>query len=149
MVIPPFIVWQGKSHRESYYKKGGLCEATFAVSESGYMNDKLGFEYMRMHFEPQTRRFGSRCLIVDSHSSHTACKMVKYALDHDIHLICFASKSTHVLQPLDVGCFGILQTTYKRNLSGTFPVEVASHILMVPQYSFKKTPSPQCLSHRF
>ena len=151
IVIPPFIVWQGKSHRESYYKKGGLCKATFAVSESGYMDDELGFEYMRMHFEPQTRGSGSgsRCLIVDGHSSHTAWKMVKYALDHDIHLICLPSKSTLVLQPLNVGCFGVLQTTYERNLSGTFPVEVVSHVLMLPQYIFEKTPSPQCLSHRF
>ena len=122
MVIPPFIVWQGKSHRESYYKKGGFRDATFAVSESGYMDEALGFEYMKMHFEPQTHGSGSpsRCLIVDGHSSHTAWKMVKYALDHDIHLICLPSKSTHVLQPLDVGCFGVLQTTYERNLSGTY-----------------------------
>ena len=122
IVIPPFIVWQGKSHRESYYKKGGFCDATFAVSESGYMDDELGFEYMKMHFEPKTRRSESpsRCLIVDGHSSHTAWKMVKYALDHDIHLICLPSKSTHVLQPLDVGCFGVLQTTYERNLSGMY-----------------------------
>jgi len=44
-------------------------------------------------------------------------RVVKYALDHGIHMICLPSKSTHLLQPLDVGCFGILQTTYERNLN--------------------------------
>ena len=40
VVIPPFIVWQGKSHRESYYPpEGGLINgATFAVSERRMTN---------------------------------------------------------------------------------------------------------------
>ena len=122
VVIPPFIVWQGKTHRESYYREGGVeYEATFAVSPSGYMDDELGLEYMKQHFEPYTRGDTGpgqpRCLIVDGHSSHVAWQVVKYALDHNIHPICLPSKSTHLLQPLDVGCFSLLQTTYKRNLS--------------------------------
>lgn len=127
-VLPPFIVWQGKTHRESYYKAEGLdhphdpqFQPTFTVSESGYMDNELGFEYMKTHFEPHTRKGDSgsvpRCLIVDGHSSHLEWKMVRYALDHDIHLICLPSKSTHLLQPLDVGCFGVLQRTYEKNLS--------------------------------
>ena len=70
VVIPPFIVWQGKTHRQSYYTEGGVDhghEATFAVSPSGYMDDKLGLEYLKEHFEPYTRPVdsSSRCLIVD------------------------------------------------------------------------------------
>jgi len=123
VVIPPFIVWQGKTHRESYYREGGVeHEATFAVSPSGYMDDELGLEYMRQHFEPYTRgdyegNPPPRCLIVDGHSSHVAWRVVKYALAHNIYMICLPSKSTHLLQPLDVGCFSLLQTTYERNLS--------------------------------
>lgn len=126
-VLPPFIVWQGKTHRESYYKEGGVeYEATFAVSPSGYMDDELGLEYIKKHFEPYTRTGSdnaetpARCLIVDGHSSHIAWKVVKHALDHNIHMICLPSKSTHLLQPLDVGCFGVLQTTYEKNLSGMY-----------------------------
>ena len=57
-----------------------------------------------------------RCLIVDGHSSHVEWRVVKYALAHNIHMICLPSKSTHLLQPLDVGCFSLLQTTYEHNL---------------------------------
>ena len=94
-------------------------KATFAVSESGYMDNELRLEYMKKYFELHTRgaRSVPRCLIVDGHSSHTTWAFVKYALDHDIHVICLPSKSTHLLQPLDVGCFGVLQTTYEKNLS--------------------------------
>ena len=41
-VIPQFIVWGGKTHRDTYYKKGDERDATFAVSDSGYMDDELG-----------------------------------------------------------------------------------------------------------
>jgi len=58
VIIPPFIVWQGKTHRESYYQRGGAVEheATFAIFPSGYMGDELGLEYMQQHFDPYTRR---------------------------------------------------------------------------------------------
>ena len=43
VAIPPFIIWQGKTHRQSYYPQSGVSvEATFAVSESRYMDDNLG-----------------------------------------------------------------------------------------------------------
>ena len=41
-VIPPFIVWQAKTHRESYYDRDDTRDASFAVSASGYMDDELG-----------------------------------------------------------------------------------------------------------
>jgi len=45
-VLPPFIIWQGKIHRESYYPEGGLFnEATFAVSDGGYMDNELGLVF--------------------------------------------------------------------------------------------------------
>ena len=59
-VILPFIVWVGKTHWESYYKKGYDRDATCVVSDSGYMDDKLGMLYISQHFEPHTRAIGKR-----------------------------------------------------------------------------------------
>ena len=135
-VIPPFIFWKGKTHRDSYYKKGDDRDATFAVSLSGYMDDELGLLYISKHFEPHTRTASAagtgtaagtstptgtainrpRILIVDGHSSHRCWPVVQYALDHNIHMIQLPSKSTHILQPLDVGCFALLQAAYERHL---------------------------------
>lgn len=133
-VLPPFIVWQGKTHRKSYYqlderglereiKREGEVkvegahsrDATFAVSPSGYMDNELGLEYMR-HCNTHTQGGRARLLIVDGHASHVAYPVIDYALKQDIHVICLPSKSTHLLQPLDVGCFGILQKTYQKHL---------------------------------
>lgn len=115
-VIPPFIVWKGKTHRDTYYKDEGEQDATFAVSDSGYMDDELGFLYISKHFEPHTRTGRPRILIVDGHSSHICWPVIQHALDHDIHVIQLPSKSTHLLQPLNVGCFALLQKAYERYL---------------------------------
>ena len=128
-VIPPFIVWGGKTHRDTYYKRKGedldrkgedldQPDTTFTVSKSGYMDDELGFLYLSKHFELQTRRNPSRprILIVDSHSSHVCWRVIQYALDNDIHIIQLPSKSTYILHPLDVGCFALLQAPYERPL---------------------------------
>jgi len=48
VIIPPFNVWQGKTHRESDYQKGGVeHEATFAIFPSGYMGGELRLEYIQ------------------------------------------------------------------------------------------------------
>lgn len=80
------------------------------------MIDHSGMLYLSKHFEPHTRSGRARILIVDGHSSHICWPVVQYALEHNIHLIQLPSKSTHILQPLDVGCFGLLQSAYERHL---------------------------------
>ena len=56
VIVPPFIVWQGKTHWESYYQEEGVeHEAILAIFPSGYMDDELGFEYMQQHFDPYIR----------------------------------------------------------------------------------------------
>ena len=49
------IVCWGKTHQESYYNKQCNRDVTFAVSDSGYMDDELGLLYLSQHFEPYTR----------------------------------------------------------------------------------------------
>ena len=86
-VIPPFIVWTGNVHTESYYPKyangsSPRYEGTFAISKCGYMDVELGMKYMKQHFEPQTRQIGAdgkvqtRILIVDGHASHINYSML-------------------------------------------------------------------------
>ena len=65
-------------------------------------------------------------------------------------MICLPSKSTHLLQPLDVGCFGILQTTYERNLSTWLqknPLSVISKVtfLEILQETCKEVYTVDCV----
>jgi hypothetical protein len=64
-----------------------------------------------------TREPGAiRLLIMDGHVSHLTFEFFYFCLSHDIICICLPSHSTHILQPLDVGCFRSLQGAYEEEV---------------------------------
>lgn len=104
IVIPPCIVWRGKTHRQTYSRQRGVEHGvTFAVFRSGYMDDQIVLEYIKHYFEYYASGSSAihahaensisppQCLIVDGHPSHVAWRVVKYALDHKIHMIFLPS----------------------------------------------------------
>ena len=48
----------------------------------------------------------------DGHKSHVGLNWVELAEKNNIILLCLPPHTTHRLQPLDVGCFGPLQTAW-------------------------------------
>lgn len=104
------------------YGWGGVHDqdATFTATESGYMDDEAGFEYISEHFDHHingnNKNPKPHLLIVDGHSSHVYWRVIQYALSRNIHMICLPPHSTHIMQPLDVGCFGVLSKAYKNGL---------------------------------
>jgi len=48
------------------------------------------------------------------HGSHVSTAAIEFCLQKKIILLCLPSHTTHLLQPLDVGVFAPLATTYKR-----------------------------------
>ena len=84
------------------------------------MDDELGYDYMAKHFYKYTMPEKGvnletpwRMLIVDGYSSHIAWSVVEYAVDHRIIVYCLPAHSTHLMQPLDVACFGPLAHAYR------------------------------------
>ena len=55
-----------------------------------------------------------RLLILDGHGSHLTPKFDQMCIQNDIVPICMPAHSSHLLQPLDVGCFAVLKRTYGR-----------------------------------
>ncbi|RPA99017.1 DDE-domain-containing protein, partial [Choiromyces venosus 120613-1] len=51
-------------------------------------------------------------LILDGHSSHVNLRFGEFCDLHNIICFCLPAHSTHILQPLDVGLFGVLQKYY-------------------------------------
>ena len=157
-VTPPFIVWANKVHCVGFYADDDDGRpVTFSRSPSGYMDDELGLDYISKHFDRYTACVESvdltastttstidanasmtyRMLIVDGHSSHIACPVVEYALDHQIILYCLPAHSTHRMQPLDVACFGPLAQAYRSALQ--------SFIYQNPGRAFGKQEFWKCL----
>ena len=80
----------------------------------------LGLEYLKLLFDPCTRKRlkgnEKHLLIVDGHNSYFSFALLIYCEENQIELFCLPVHTTHILQPLDVGLFGPLQSYYGRRV---------------------------------
>lgn len=92
-----------------------------ATSDNDWTDDEIGFQWFKQSFIPQanTQRAAGRhpdkgnLLIYNGHHSHVSdVQWVGLAMENNTILFCLPSHTTHCLQPLDVGCFGPLQTAW-------------------------------------
>jgi len=119
VVIPPFIIWSAKTHRNNWIPLAmnpSMDESVFATSPNGYTDHELGFEWVSKVFQPATLgacRGHTRLLLMDGHSSHLTGKFLGFCHDNNILPLCLPPHTTHMLQPLDVGCFSPLAHYYR------------------------------------
>ena len=55
-------------------------------------------------------------LILDDYNSHCFIKFDDYCKEMDIIILCILFHSFHILQPLDVKCFGPLKAVYGKKI---------------------------------
>jgi hypothetical protein len=111
--IPPFIIFDGKLHLSTWYNTGIPTTWRIAVSDNGWTNDKLGLEWIQ-HFHENTKHCKGkwRLLIFDGHGSHSTSEFRDFCLQNCILTLCMPAHTSHILQPLDVSCFGPLKKAY-------------------------------------
>jgi hypothetical protein len=88
------------------------------VSQNGWTNNQLGLDWLK-HFDRSTaKRTNSRyrLLILDGHESHHSVGFERYYEENKIITLCMPAHASHLLQPLDVGCFGPLKKAYGREI---------------------------------
>jgi hypothetical protein len=90
---------------------GAPIKSLVVRTASGYITADTFTEYFDVILEqlPAKRPL---LLIVDGHISHFSLKFLKKAKEENIHVFCFPSHLTHLLQPLDVTIFGPLKKKY-------------------------------------
>jgi hypothetical protein len=117
--IPPFIIGSGQYHLANWYRESNLpCDWVIATSQNGWTNNELGLEWLK-HFDrsPAKRSVSLyRLLILDGHESHHSVDFERYCQDHKIITLCMPPHASHLLQPLDVGCFSVLKNAYGREI---------------------------------
>jgi DDE superfamily endonuclease len=117
--IPPFIIFQAKTHLSSWYIEDKLpSQWRLGVSENGWTTNKLSVAWIK-HFNVYTERGirGTyRLLILDGHKSHSSVEFEEYCKENKIVCLCMPPHSLHLLQPLDVGCFSPLKKAYLRQV---------------------------------
>ena len=110
--LPPFIVYKAK-HLWSRWTKGGPNGVMYSVSDSGWMESANFLQWFEKMFVPAVRHITPIILFFDGHHSHLTLRLIEVARSNNIHLICFPPHVTHILQPLDVGVFGPLKSSWR------------------------------------
>ncbi|BCS24404.1 uncharacterized protein APUU_40848A [Aspergillus puulaauensis] len=114
--IPSTIIFKGKVYIEGWYSEQRIPgDWHIEVSKNGWTTDEIGLRWLQNCFIPTTTprivaRY--RMLVLDGHGSHLTPEFDKICQDNDIIPLCMPSHSSHLLQPLDVGCFGPLKRAY-------------------------------------
>jgi hypothetical protein len=133
--IPPFLVVQGTVHLANWYTEGGLPHNwVVKPTNSGWTDNETGLDWIQ-HFNKYTqlqKKGGYRMLVLDGHESHMSIKFDEYCKDHNIVAIGLPPHSSHLTQPLDVACFGVLKHNYGCELD----VFIKAHITHITKTEF-------------
>jgi hypothetical protein len=117
--VPPFLIFAGQYHLSAWYEEAEIPrDWAIALSDNGWTNNKLGVEWLK-HFNAhtKTRTVGARRLLVlDGHESHYSLEFQELCKENNIYTLCMPPHSSHLLQPLDVGCFSPLKRAYSREV---------------------------------
>jgi len=133
-VIPPFVILAGQYHLSAWYSENIPRDWVVAVSENGWTTNELGFEWIQ-HFDRYTKQRATgarRLLILDGHGRHNSAQFERFCQENNIITLCMPPHSSHLLQPLDVGCFGPLKQAYGRQIEDL----MRSHINHVTKLEF-------------
>ncbi len=69
-------------------------------------------------------------LVLDGHESHESAEFQEYYKAYNIITLGLSPHSSHLTQPLDIGCFSILKRAYGRQIE-TFIKAHINHIMKV------------------
>jgi hypothetical protein len=115
--IPLFLILTGQYHLSSWYEEADIPrDWAIAVSDNGWTTNELGVEWLK-HFDAHTkaRAVGARrLLILDGQESHHSLEFQELCKENNIYTLCMPPHSSHLLQPLDVGCFSPLKRAYSQ-----------------------------------
>jgi hypothetical protein len=89
-----------------------------ATTDNGWTTNAVGRDWIK-HFDyytaPRTK-CKYRLLILDGNESHHSTEFELHCKQNNIIILCMPPHSSHLLQPLDVGCFGPLKQAYGRQV---------------------------------
>ena len=113
--IPPYFVFPGQ-RMVADLMAGKTVGADATVTPSGWSNSDVFRTYMKEHFLKfvQGRDTGTILVLYDGHRSHIGLDLIDWARDNNIVLFVLPPHCSHVLQPMDIGCFGPLQLIYNQ-----------------------------------
>ena len=106
--IPPMVIFDRKSLKPEM-TIGEVPSTFYGLSESGWIDTELFEEWFKNHFLLHAPPVRPILLLLDGHTSHFQPELLRIAKSEGVLLFCLPPHTTHLLQPLDNGCFGSLK----------------------------------------
>lgn len=109
--ISPLVIFKGEKISSEWILPANLHQHwRFSCSMKDWTSNTHGLEWLRRCFEPITREKANgelRVLILDGHESHVTGNFIAHCMDNNILLLRLSPHTSHLLQPLDIGLFGL------------------------------------------
>lgn len=112
--VPPALIFPRKRMKEELYLNAPPGTLKL-ISDSGFINTELFYQWI-VHFKNFTKPTEDApvLLILDNHSSHRDLQVIQYCRHNHIDLLSLPPHASHKMQPLDIGFFGPLKSSYSR-----------------------------------
>ena len=114
-VLPPCIIFKSTTYQQYAWFDDIPDDWRIEISQNGWTTDDISLRWLEKLFIPATNRRTQgkyRLLILDGHGSHLTPQFDRLCSENDIIPICMPPHSSHLLQPLDIGCFAPLKRAY-------------------------------------
>ena len=111
----PFFVFKGQRMIPSLLTNVS-SGTSGTVSKSGWSNTEVFKTYLANHFLKYVQGSDDvqKLVLYEGHKSHIHPDIIHWAKEHHITLFVLPPHTSHILQPLDVGCFGPLEKSYNQ-----------------------------------
>ena len=116
--LPPCIIFKAKGYTKGWLDSSLPIGSRIEVSQNGWTTDEIGLRWLQTLFIPATQRSQGawRLLILDGHGSHLTPQFDQICEQNKIIPLCMPAHSSHLLQPLDIGCFSVLKRAYSKEI---------------------------------
>ena len=109
----PYFVFAGSKLRDNVLANATPGTAA-TTSKSGWSNSDVFRTFLKDHFVKYAKPTAAEpvLLIYDGHKSHVNIGIADWAIENNIRLFVLPAHTSHFLQPLDVACFGPLESLF-------------------------------------
>jgi len=130
--IPPFVIFDRQTLNPQL-TKGEVPGTSYGLSANGWIDRKLFCDWMFEHFLAYAPPARPLLLLLDGHSSHYCPEVIKACAMEEIIILALPPNTTHIIQPLDRGCFSPLKNQWKKTVQSYV---AKSHGKAVMRYEF-------------
>ena len=122
------VIFASKTHHTNWFDNAEIpSDWTITVSDNGWTNDQLDFNWLQFMFESNTKdcmKDVYQLLILNRHNNYFTPQFNLFCIKHKIIPICMPLHSLHFLQPLNVSCFLILKHLYSCQIKQFMKYEI-------------------------